>query len=109
MPGDGVNLLWPEVIGSVRGRSFILTRQRLDAQTAKAWGAVNEVMPADRLLARAHEIAEGLAKLPPLTSRYTRIALTQKLRRIVDQGIGYGLALEGISAAEVARSMTQAA
>ena len=109
VPGDGVNLLWPEVIGSVRGRYFILTRQRLDAQTAKAWGAVNEVVPADRLLARAHEIAEGLAKLPPLTSRYTRIALTQKLRRIIDQGIGYGLALEGISAAEVARSMTQAA
>lgn len=109
VPGDGVNLLWPEVIGSVRGRYFILTRQRLDAQTAKAWGAVNEVVPADRLLARAHEIAVGLAKLPPLTSRYTRIALTQKLRRIIDEGAGYSLALEGISAAEVARSMTQAA
>jgi enoyl-CoA hydratase/carnithine racemase len=26
VPGDGVNLLWPEVIGSVRGRYFILTR-----------------------------------------------------------------------------------
>ena len=108
-PGDGVNLLWPEVIGSVRGRYFLLTRQRLDAQTAKEWGAVNEVVPADHLLARAHEIAEGLAKLPPLTSRYTRIALTQKLRRIIDEGVGYGLALEGISAAEVARSMNQTA
>ncbi|MGF6230381.1 enoyl-CoA hydratase/carnithine racemase [Inquilinus ginsengisoli] len=105
VPGDGVNLLWPEVIGSVRGRYFILTRQVLDAETAKDWGAVNEIVPADRLLARAHEIAEGLAALPPLTSRYTRIALTQKLRRIIDEGAGYGLALEGISAAEVARSM----
>tara|TARA_R110001583_G_scaffold161213_1_gene313127 strand:+ start:1118 stop:1888 length:771 start_codon:yes stop_codon:yes gene_type:complete len=106
VPGDGVNLLWPEVIGSVRGRYFILTRQQLDAQTAQAWGAVNEVVPADRLLVRAHEIAGELAKLPPLTGRYTRIALTQKLRRIIDEGAGYGLALEGISAAEVARSMT---
>lgn len=61
-------------------------------------------MPADELLQRAREIAEGLAKLPPLTTRYTRIALTQKLRRIIDEGAGYGLALEGISAAEVARS-----
>ena len=104
VPGDGVNLLWPEVIGSVRGRYFILPRQRLDAETAREWGAVNEVVPADRLLARAHEIAEGLAALPPLTGRYTRIALTQKLRRIVDEGTGYGLALEGISAADVARS-----
>ena len=105
VPGDGVNLLWPEVIGSIRGRYFILTRQVLDAATAKDWGVVNEVVASDKLLARAHEIAEGIASLPPLTSRYTRIALTQKLRRIVDEGAGYGLALEGISAAEVARSM----
>ncbi len=101
VPGDGVNLLWPEVIGSVRGRYFILTRQELKAETAREWGAVNEIVSADRLLARAREIGEGLAKLPPLTTRYTRIALTQKLRRIVDEGIGYGLALEGISAAAV--------
>ncbi len=105
VPGDGLNLLWPEVIGSIRGRYFILTRQVLDAKTAQDWGVVNEVVPADKLLSRAREIAEGIAALPPLTSRYTRIALTQKLRRIVDEGAGYGLALEGISAAEVARSM----
>ena len=106
VPGDGVNLLWQEVIGAIRGRYFILTRQELDAETARQWGAVNEIVPADKLLARAREIAEGLAKLPPLTTRYTRIALTQKLRRIVDEGIGYGLALEGISAADVARRTT---
>jgi len=106
VPGDGVNLLWQEAIGTIRGRYFILTRQELDAKTAKEWGAVNEIVPADQLLPRAHEIAEGLARLPPLTTRYTRIALTQKLRRIVNEGIGYGLALEGISAADVARTRT---
>lgn len=109
VPGDGVNLLWPEVVGSIRGRHFILTRQVLDAQTAKDWGVVNEIVPADQLLARAHEVAASIAALPPLTARYTRIALTQKLRRIVDEGAGYGLALEGISAADVARSAAQAA
>jgi enoyl-CoA hydratase/carnithine racemase len=93
------------VIGTVRGRYFILTRQELDAETAKEWGAVNEIVPTNTLLARAREIAEGLAKLPRLTSSYTRIALTQKLRRIIDEGVGYGLALEGISAADVARSV----
>ena len=106
VPGDGVNLLWPEVIGSVRGRYFILTQQELGSETAKEWGVVNEIVPADKLVARAADIAERLAKLPPLTTRYTRIALTQKLRRIVDEGIGYGLALEGISAADVARANT---
>ena len=103
VPGDGVHLLWQEVIGSVRGRYFILTGQELDAETAKAWGAVNEIVPANELVPRAREIAEGLAKLPPLTTKYTRIALTQKLRRIIDGGVTLGLALEGISAADVAR------
>src|SRR5580700_5312136 len=102
VPGDGVNILWPEVIGSVRGRYFLLTRQELPSETARDWGVVNEILPAGKLLPRAREIAEQLAKLPPLTTRYTRIALTQKLRRIIDEGVGYGLALEGISAAAVA-------
>ena len=104
VPGDGVHLLWQEVIGSVRGRYFILTRQELDAETAKGWGAVNEIVPANELLPRAREIAEGLAKLPALTTKYTRIALTQKLRRVIDEGVTLGLALEGNSAADVART-----
>ena len=61
----------------------------------KQWGAVNEIVPADRLLPRAREIAEELASLPPLATSYTRIAMTQKLRRIIDEGVGYGLALGG--------------
>jgi len=104
VPGDGVHLVWQEAIGTIRGRYFILTRQELDAQTAKECGAVNEIVAADKLLPRAREIAEGLAKLPPLTARYTRIALTQKLRRIIDEGVTLGLALEGISAADVERT-----
>ena len=105
VPGDGMHIVWPHVIGSMRGRYFLLTRQVLDAATAKDWGVVNEIVPADRLLARAHEVADGIAALPPLTGRYTRMAMTQPLRRLIDEGTAYGLALEGISAAEVARSM----
>src|SRR6201997_3726175 len=51
--GDGVHLLWQEAIGNIRGRYFIMTRQELDAQTAKDWGAVNEIVSADKLLGRA--------------------------------------------------------
>lgn len=107
VPGDGMQIVWPELIGQIRARYFLLTRQVLDAQTAKDWGVVNEIVPADQLLARAHEIADSIAALPPLTSRYTRIALTQRMRRAVDEGTTLGLALEGISAAEVARGMAR--
>jgi enoyl-CoA hydratase/carnithine racemase len=103
VPGDGIHSLWPLVIGSIRGRYFVLTQQTLDAGEAKALGVVNEIVGRERLLDRAREIAAGIAKLPPLTASYTRVALTQTLRRLVDESVGYGLALEGISAADVAR------
>jgi hypothetical protein len=65
-------------------------------------GPVNEIFSADALLTRAGDIAEQLAKLPPLTARYTRIALTQNLDASSMRASDYGLALEGISAAGVA-------
>lgn len=104
VPGDGMHLLWPEVIGSVRGRYFLWTQQRIEAEEALRLGVVNEVHANEKLLARARELAQQLLKLPPLTRRYTRIATTQRLRRLIDEGTGYGLALEGISAADVAHS-----
>jgi enoyl-CoA hydratase/carnithine racemase len=104
VPGDGIHSLWPHVIGSIRGRYFVLTQQMLDAKEAKELGVVNEIVSREHLHARAREIATGIAKLPPLTASYTRVALTQPLRRLVDESVGYGLALEGISAADVTRS-----
>lgn len=101
--GERVSLsLWPHVIGSIRGRYFVLTQQELNAEEAKQFGVVNEIVNCERLLDRALEIATGIAKLPPLTVSYTRVALTQPLRRVVDESVGDGLALEGISAADLA-------
>jgi enoyl-CoA hydratase/carnithine racemase len=104
---EGIHSLWPEVIGSIRGRTFVLTQQIIAAEEAKALGVISEIVTRDRLLDRAREIAGRIAKLPPLTASYTRVALTQKLRRIVDETVGYGLALEGLSAADVARSQAR--
>ena len=87
----------------MRGRYFILTQQARRRRGEEP-GRGNEIVAANNLLSRAREVAAGIVKLPPLTSKYTRIGFTQRLRRIVDEGIGYGLALEGITAAEVARA-----
>jgi enoyl-CoA hydratase/carnithine racemase len=107
VPGDGLHVLWPEVIGEIRGRYFLLTSQKLSAAEAKELGAVNEVLSREHLLPRAWELARHLTKQPPLTLRYTRMALSHRFRRRLEEGLSYGLALEGISAAEVARLNAQ--
>lgn len=108
-PGDGVHILWPEVIGEIRGRYFLLSGQKLSAAQAKEYGAVNEVVSREALLPRAWELARHLKKQSPLTLRYTRMTLSTRLRRRLQEGLSYGLALEGISALQVAALNAQEA
>jgi len=100
VPGDGVHVVWPLVLGPNRGRYFLLTGQKLSAREALELGVVNEVLPRERLLPRAWELAEQIAARPTLAVRYTRVLLTQTLKRLMLDNLGYGLALEGLSAGE---------
>ena len=102
VPGDGLHVVWPEVIGEIRGRYFLLSGQKLSAVEGKDYGAVNEILPREALLPRAWELARHLKKQNRLTLRYTRMALSTRFRRRLQESLSYGLVLEGISAAQVA-------
>jgi enoyl-CoA hydratase/carnithine racemase len=97
VPGDGVHVVWPLVLGANRGRYFLLTGQKLSAREAQTLGVVSEVVPRDRLLSRAWELAQQVAARPRLASRYARVALTQPIKRLMLENLGYGLALEGLA------------
>jgi crotonobetainyl-CoA hydratase len=45
---------------------LLFTGRVMDAEEGRRWGVVNEVVPADRLMARARDLAELLASGPPL-------------------------------------------
>ena len=96
VPGDGTHVVWPLWLGMNRGRYFLLTGQKLSAQEALKLGLVGEVLPREKLLPRAWELAEQLAQKPPPTLRYTRVVFTMLLKRMMQDMLGYGLAVEGL-------------
>ena len=100
VPGDGVHVVFPLLLGTNRGRYFLLTGQTLSANEAKDLGLVNEVLPRAQLLDRAWTHARMLMQRPPLLRRYARVLLTQDLKKRMQELLGYGLALEGLAATQ---------
>jgi len=77
IPGDGQLLTFQEILGTKRASYALYTGQKIDARTALEWGMVNEVVPREKLMERANELAAAVMKQP----RSTRCMMHQLLKR----------------------------
>jgi enoyl-CoA hydratase len=74
LPGGGMTVRLPHLVGIDRARRMSLTGDFIDAETALTWGLVTEVTPHGRLLDRAREIAGSIVSIDP--------AATSAMRRV---------------------------
>jgi enoyl-CoA hydratase/carnithine racemase len=105
VPGDGIATIWSYRAGAGRAEAFLLNPQPRTARTAHDWGVVAEVVPNGKALSRARELAELYLKAPEVTRRNTRIHFIHPLKERIVREVGYGLSLEGASAADLIKSM----
>ena len=108
VPGDGIFTAWSYRAGAGRAEAFLLNPRPLSARTAYDWGVVTEVVRDGEALSRALELAYLYLKVPEVTRRNTRIHFTQPLKERIVREVGYGLSLEGASAADLVKSMQAA-
>jgi len=101
-PGDGLFVVWEEVLGLNRARSLEITSGSFSAHEALAWGAVAEVVPQKAVLDRAQELAEKMTARPQLTNRYIALIFRQRISRRLTEGMAVGMALESLTAANLA-------
>ena len=63
---DAATIKLPRFIPYHVAMEMLFTGRLIDTAEAKQWGIVNEVVPANRLMVRAREVAAQLADGPPL-------------------------------------------
>jgi enoyl-CoA hydratase len=83
LPGWGGSVRLARRVGLARAKELALTGRFLDGGEALAWGLVNRVVPPERLLPTAQELAAQMLQAEPRTLR--------AYRRLLDEGAGLAL------------------
>jgi enoyl-CoA hydratase/carnithine racemase len=91
-PGDGMHLALQELLGTKRAAYALLTGETIDARKALELGLVNEVLPADRLRARAWELAEQIMTCPRFSRRLAHGITQRPWKQRLAQDLEFGLA-----------------
>jgi len=87
IPAAGATQRLPRLIGLGRARQLVLTGDTIDAQTALAWGLVNQVVPGPEVMAAALALAQRILTRGPLAIRLAKLALNASSRVDLDSGL----------------------
>ena len=75
IPGGGGTQRLARVMGKQRAMELVLTGRRIDAEEARRLGLVNQVAPKKAWLEKAIELADVVARRPPLAARLGKQAV----------------------------------
>jgi enoyl-CoA hydratase len=90
LPGDGATQRLARAVGKSLTMRLVLTGEPIDARAARDSGLVAEVLPPDRTLERALEIAATIAEKAPVAARLAKAAVLAAF----ELPLSGGLALE---------------
>jgi enoyl-CoA hydratase/carnithine racemase len=75
IPGGGGTQRLARVLGKQRAMEYVLTGRRFDAQMARDFGLVNQVVKKGQWLTGAVELARMVAERPPIAARLAKQAV----------------------------------
>ncbi len=87
IPGYGGTQRLPRLVGTGLAMQILLTGEMISAQEAHRIGLVNEVVPANRLIARAEEVAAKIIANAPLAIQYCMEAVNEGLNMTLQEGL----------------------
>jgi enoyl-CoA hydratase len=89
LPGDGGTQRLVRAAGKSVAMWMILSGERIDALTALRVGLVAEIMPPERTVARALEIAGSIARKSPVALRLAKEAVLKAFEMSLSTGLAF--------------------
>ena len=99
IPGYGGTQRLPRLVGKGLAMQILLTGEMISTKEAHRIGLVNEVLPADKLISRAEEIAGKIIANAPLAIQYCLEAINQGMNVTLQEGLFLEATLFGICCA----------
>lgn len=87
-PGFGGTQRLARLIGTQNAKDMIFTARRVSAFEAQTMGLISHTYPADRLMSRAVETAEQIAKNVPFAVRACKAAVNEGMHTGLDVALG---------------------
>jgi enoyl-CoA hydratase/carnithine racemase len=94
VPGDGIHCAFQELLGVKRAAYALLTGQPIDAQKALELGLVNEIVPREKLIERARELADIIMQQARTTRRMTTQIIRRPWRQRITNDLDGGFAMQ---------------
>ena len=93
-PGDGIHSCFEELLGVKRAAYALLTGQAIDAKTALEYGMVNEVVPREKLLERAWQLADHIMARERTMRRLSTQIIRRPWRQRITNDLDGGFAMQ---------------
>lgn len=87
IPAAGGTQTLPRVVGRAKALEILLTNRWVEAKEAYEIGLVNQVVPREKLIETAEQIAERIASFPPKAVRRAKEAVLRGLDLNLIQGL----------------------
>lgn len=87
MPDGGGTFWMPRLVGIGRALEFLMLGTKIEAQLALELGLANRVVTPDELPSSARDLAQELAKGPPLALREIKQAVREGFKGTVDDAL----------------------
>lgn len=95
--GDGGAVIWPQLIGYMRAKEYLLTGDTLLGEEAARIGLINRSVAPEELDAAVDQLAQKLAKGASRAIQWTKQSVNIRLKEVANSVFDASIALEALS------------